>query len=148
MTFYVQGVPEGAVVPASDESYLDRVSAWVQEKGAVLTDVSFDEAVEWSKDTGNALWDKSLRLFRYLSGSPLPPKQLPAMTHVEEQVAKKEKEKERKSGWGLTGMFSSLRSPRNPSGDSTPQRSGRQFTEGEVHADFVKVSQHLLHNPY
>ncbi|KAF5312098.1 hypothetical protein D9619_003392 [Psilocybe cf. subviscida] len=135
MTFYVQGVPDGEVTPVSDESYLDRVSAWVQEKGSVLTDVSFDETVEWSKETGNALWDKSLRLFKYLSGSPLPPKELPAMTPLEaEEVAKKEK----KSGWGLTGMFSSLRSPRSSSTESAPRRSGRSFTEGEVHADFVK----------
>lgn len=136
MTFYVQGVPDGEVVPVSDESYFDSVSTWVTEKGAVLTDVSFDEAVEWSKETGNALWDKSLRLFKYLSGSPLPPKELPTMSPVEEETGKKEK----KSGWGLTGMFSSLRGPRQPGAESTPRRSGRSFTEGEVHADFVKVS--------
>ncbi|KAF8971496.1 TIM21-domain-containing protein [Flammula alnicola] len=135
MTFYVQGRPEGEIVAHSEASYFETASAWVQDKGAVLSELSFDEAVAWSKDSAKNLWDKSIRAFKYLSGSPLPPPSLPTMSASETQETPK---KEESSGWGFTGMFSSLKTSKKSTGSTTPGRIGGHFTEGEVHADLVK----------
>ncbi|KAF4623509.1 hypothetical protein D9613_001666 [Agrocybe pediades] len=134
MTFYVQGQPEGVVAQESDESYWDSISKWAQEAGSSLSDLSFDEAVEWSKEKGQHLWDKSLRAFKYLSGSPLPPPALPKIPDSEVEEVKKTQS----SAWSFAGVFSSLKGPKASTGEHAPRTSGTQHTEGEVHADLVK----------
>lgn len=140
MTFYVQGRPEGEVTAPSENSYLEATSEWIQEKGNAISDISLDEAVEWSKDSAKHIWDKSLRAFKYLSGAPLPPPSLPASSPSEQGDKAK---KEEKSGWGFTGIFSSLKSSKQRR-TPMPGHSGRYFTEGEVHADLIKVRTFLF----
>ena len=140
MTFYVQGRPEGEVAAPSETSYLEGTSEWFKEKGSTISEISFDEAVEWSKESTKNLLEKSLRAFKYLSGTPLPPPTMPTMPPSElGENAKKEASK----GWGFTGMFSSLRTSKSRNSPA-PGHSGRYFTEGEVHADLVKVRK-LIH---
>ncbi|PPQ69627.1 hypothetical protein CVT25_013710 [Psilocybe cyanescens] len=134
MTFYVQGRPEGEYIP-SNASYSESISSWFKETGATLSDLSFDDVVEWSKETGQNIWDKSIRAFKYLSGSPLPPPALPSLPPAEDRENGR---KEESTAWSFAGIFSSLKSAKKETGQSTSRPSGRQFTEGEVHADLVK----------
>lgn len=138
MTFYVQGRPEGEVAAPSEASYLEEASQWVQDRTKSLSELSFDEAVEWSKENTKKVYEKAIRAFKYLSGAPLPPPSLPAISSESEN--RENVKTEEKKGWGLTGMFSSLKSSKKFNGSTTATRSGRHFNEGEVHADLIKVS--------
>ena len=136
MTFYVQGRPEGETPAPSESSYLESASIWVKDKGDALSELSYDEAVEWSKDTAKDLWDRSVRAFKYLSGAPLPPPVLPEIT-----PDVREPKKVDSFAWNFAGMFSSLKGANSSSAEPTTRRLGRHFTEGEVHADLVKVNE-------
>ncbi|KAF8887979.1 TIM21-domain-containing protein [Gymnopilus junonius] len=135
MTFYVQGHPEGEPTTSSEGSYFEKVSNWAHAKGDALSDLSFDEFVEWSEQTGRNLWDKSVRAFKYLSGSPLPPPAIPELPSAEVQDHGK---KEESSAWNFAGIFSSLKGSKNPNGEISSTHSGTHYTEGEVHADLIK----------
>jgi import inner membrane translocase subunit TIM21 len=136
MTFYVQGRPEGETVAPSESSYLESTSTWLQDKGNALSELSYDEVVEWSRDTAKNLWDRSVRAFKYLSGTPLPPPTLPEITAPNPQELKTED----RVAWGFAGLFSSLKGAKSSGAELTTRRLGRHFTEGEVHADLVKVN--------
>lgn len=138
MTFYVQGRPEGETSALSESSYLESASTWVQDTGHVLSELSYDEALEWSKDTAKDLWDRSVRAFKYLSGTPVPPPVLPEIT-----ADVREPKKVDSVTWNFAGMFSSLKGAKSSGAAPTTRRLGRHFTEAEVHADLIKVS--LLH---
>ncbi|KDR84830.1 hypothetical protein GALMADRAFT_233247 [Galerina marginata CBS 339.88] len=135
MTFYVQGRPEGEPVPSAEVSLLGSVSSWVKDKGTALPDLSFDEVVEWSRESGRKLRDNSVRAFKYLSGSPLPSPSLPKLPASDLEETEK---KEESNAWNFAGMFSSLKSPKNTNGEKISRAAGRQYTEGEVHAELVK----------
>ena len=135
MTFYVQGRPKGETSAPSESSYLESASTWVKDKGNALSELSYDEAVEWSKDTGKDLWDRSVRAFKYLSGAPLPPPILPEIT-----ANVQEPKKVNSSAWNFAGIFSSLKGANTSGAEPTTRRLGRHFTEGEVHADLIKVN--------
>lgn len=144
MTFYVRGEPEGTQVQETEATYLDSISSWMQNAGASLSDLSFDEAVEWSKEKGQTIWDKSIRAFKYLSGSPLPPQPLPKIPESEIQESKKTE----RSAWSFAGVFSSLKGPKSSAGETSVRSSGTQHTEGEVHADLIKVRLASNNAPY
>jgi len=135
MTFYVQGRPEGDVSPPSEASYFEAASSWVQDKTSVLSDVSFDEAVEYSRESGKNILDKVVRAFKYLTGAPLPPPSLPQFPVEEKENAKKQES----SAWRFAGIFSSIRTTKTSTGESSSISTSGNFTEGEVHADLVKV---------
>lgn len=136
MTFYVQGRPQGEIAPPSDSSYFELVSAWIQDKFSGLSELSFDEAMAWSKQSGMNIWDKSIRAFKYLSGAPLPPKHVPPMPSPETKESAK---KEVATIWEFAGVFSSLKGAKKTSNEKASRQNGRLFTEGEVHADLIKV---------
>ncbi|KAF9056665.1 TIM21-domain-containing protein [Panaeolus papilionaceus] len=134
MTFYVQGRPEGEAAPPTDESYFEHLKSWAQNKFVVLSDLSFDGAVDNSKRSFQHMWDNTVRAFKYLSGSPLPPKSLPPMPSPELN----ETSPQGSGSWSFAGIFSSLKGSKTQ-GDNSATRTPRgQYTEGEVHADLVK----------
>lgn len=135
MTFYVQGRPQGEITPPSDSSYFDSMSKWLCDKFSGLSELSFDEAIAWSKQSGMNIWDKSIRAFKYLSGAPLPPAQIPPMPSLETRESAK---KEVTTVWSFAGVFSSLKGTKEASNEKTSRQSSRSFMEGEVHADLVK----------
>ena len=136
MTFYVQGRPEGEITPPSDSSYFKSTSEWIQDRFSGLSELSFDEAIAWSKQSGVNIWDKSIRAFKYLSGAPLPPMHVPTMPSPE---TKDSVQKEVTTIWSFAGVFSSLKRAKKTSNEKTSRQSGRSFMDGEVHADLVKV---------
>lgn len=138
MTFYVQGQPDGEPVPlTSDASYIESATTWVQSKLVGFSDCSLDDAVEWSKDTARSAWNRSKQAFKYLSGDPLP---LPPLPPTTPQSEKASKNKESTGAWSFAGIFSSLRTPKSSASRVTsPKYSEKRFTEGEVHADLIKV---------
>ncbi|KAF9535495.1 TIM21-domain-containing protein [Crepidotus variabilis] len=135
MTFYVQGRPDSESVSHSDLGYWDNFTVWVQDKTADISDISFDSTVDWSKATAKVIWDKSIRAFKYVSGDPLPLPTLPPMNTSEDKGDGKNKEG---SAWSFAGMFSSLRGPTSASKEGGLILPGKNYTEGEVHADLVK----------
>jgi len=132
MTFYVQGRPEGEAA-TSDESYFEAIKEWTRGATDALSDLSFDGTVEWVEEKATAVKDKTVSVVKYLSGKPMPPPTLPKMP---EEPAENVRSVE-SSTWGFAGIFSSLRTTGRNGTEAPPP--GSRFTEGEVHADFVKV---------
>lgn len=134
LTFYVQGRPDGETSP-SEESYFDSATAWFHDKAFILSECSFDDSISWLKENAKNAWDKSIAAFKYLSGNPLPPPPPPSPQSVPYEV-----KKHTENAWSFAGIFSSLKGQRasNPETPSKPL-NGTKLTEGEVHADLVKV---------
>ncbi|KAJ7042598.1 TIM21-domain-containing protein [Mycena alexandri] len=127
LNFYIQSEPKKA-------SFSESISGWTQEKLSLLTEISMDDFLTWTQDRASVAWDRSKDAFKFLSGAPSPPP--PADMGI---LDTKNPEKKEESG-GFMGMFSSLRGPRT-SVESRPEDDGRTFSEGEVHANFVKNNQ-------
>ncbi|KAJ3576127.1 hypothetical protein NP233_g627 [Leucocoprinus birnbaumii] len=136
MTFYIQGRPEGAAPLPSEVGYYEAFSHWMQEKAAHLPELSLDEAIAWTKDRAESLWEQSKQTFKYLSGAPVSAPPLPSPAEREKQAEKREQEKT----WSITGMFSSLKGSRGSDSFTSSKVDNRTFTEGEVHADLVRNS--------
>lgn len=132
MTFFVQGRPDGETVSVSELSYWERTTHWLDNK---TSNISFDNSVDWSKDAAKSLLDTTIRAFKYLSGDPLPPHVPPPLNPSEGLNNSKQREN---STWSFAGMFSSIRGPKNSIKEGG--LTGRRFTEGEVHADLIKVN--------
>lgn len=138
LNFYVQGKPPGSSSQFKDpsESYIDAVANWTGEKVTALSDLTFDEAVDWTKDRANNAWEKSKGAFRYLSGAPLPRVSLPDSVPADLEEPKKIAS----SGWSFVGMFSGLKGTHTASNDGGSGRTGGEmWTDGEVHADLIRV---------
>lgn len=140
MTFYIHGQPPGSsVVPSVDASYLETATNWTKLKLIQASELTLDESLEWSKEYARIMWDKTRRLFKYLAGSPLPPPPLPTQQNQISEPSKAEES----STWTFAGMFSALRGSKGSSSRAESKRTpdGQVFTEGEVHADLVRVSR-------
>ncbi|KAF9459428.1 TIM21-domain-containing protein [Collybia nuda] len=134
MTFYVQGRPPGVEPVPSDLSYLESAAEWAQGRLFDMSEMTLDESIAWSKDRACDLWTKTKRLFRYLSGAPLPS---PPLYNLPSDNTESQKPEDG-SGWSFSGMFSSLRNPRGGPAESKPKSDGRTHTEGQVHANFIR----------
>lgn len=143
MTFYIQGRPEGATPLPSEIGYYEAFSHWMQEKLSQLPELSLDEAIAWTKDQAECVWERSKQTFKYLSGAPVAAPPLPDSAEQENKAEKLEENK----GWNFAGMFSSLKGSRGNS-DPLAKVDSRSFTEGEVHADLVRVSTTASLNPF
>jgi import inner membrane translocase subunit TIM21 len=135
--FYVQASQPGSPQPLSDTSYFDSLAGWTRDRVSALSVLSLDDAIAWAKERVVDVQEKSKRLFRYLSGAPLsppPPQFLPSSS--QESVAPV---KEELGAWSFAGMFSSIRGPRSKRSDPGPEESNRVWTEGEVHANLIRV---------
>ncbi|KAG6866849.1 hypothetical protein C0991_008785 [Blastosporella zonata] len=136
MTFYVHGQLPGSDVPVSDTSYLEAATGWAQQTISEASDLSFDESIEWAKDYAHTVWDRTRRLFKYLAGAPLPPAPLPTQ---QEKLSELHKSDET-GAWSFAGMFSAIRGPKSASSQTATRRlsDGQAYTDGEVHANFVR----------
>jgi mitochondrial import inner membrane translocase subunit TIM21 len=139
LNFYVQGKPPGSSSTSHNdppESYLNTVERWTRDKVSLLSELTLNEAVEWTKDRALNVWERSKGAFRYLSGAPLPPVSLPVYPTEDIMETKKAKSK----GWSFIGMFSGLRGNRTGSTETNVKRAhGEMWTDGEVHADLIRV---------
>lgn len=134
MTFYVQGQAEAAEHHHSEVSYFTSATYWARDKFAGLSNLTFEQGVDWSKEHAGLVWDSWKNLFKYLTGSPLPRPPLPTLPRPEE----KETTAQHGSGmWNFAGMFSSLKGTTKASRDAT-KTHGVTYTDGEVHADLVR----------
>jgi mitochondrial import inner membrane translocase subunit TIM21 len=136
MTFYVQGSAPGTSSVSPEASYFDLASEWVQDKVVTISEMSLEESRTWAEKRTEQLWEKTKRLFRYLSGAPTPPPPLPSYPDPKAESSKAEES----IGWSITGMFGSLRGAIGNPGSAKLGNDGRMFTDGEVHAHFVRVS--------
>jgi import inner membrane translocase subunit TIM21 len=138
LQFYVQGRPPGS---SPDPSTLDSLVEWSRTKAATLSELTLEESVAWIKEYAAHVRDKSKRLFRYLSGKPLPPPSLPALPPLEENARS---ENPGTSVWSLAGLFSSLRGPSSRSSVPMIVENDQVWTEGEVHVELIMVSVYYI----
>ncbi|KAG6820767.1 hypothetical protein H0H93_012031 [Arthromyces matolae] len=137
MTFYVHGQPPGAeVLHFTDATYLQSVMEWAQSKLSNASDVTLNEAIVWSQEYAQDVWNRTRQLVKYLAGKPLPPPPLPAAQEKTSEPTTKEES----GAWSFAGMFSAIRGPKSTSsrGHSKPNFDGQVFTDGEVHASFIR----------
>lgn len=132
MNFYVHARSPGSIVP---DSYYDSLENWVKEKANRFSESSSEDMVQWAKDRSSDTWEKFQRSFKYLTGAPLSPTQT---STVPSSQIDSEQQQPQSTLSQLTGLFSSLR--RTPTSTTGDRQSGQVFTEGEVHADFVRNS--------
>lgn len=141
LTFYVQGKPEGWTQPQSELSLFEKANEWVQEKHDKLLSMSLNELVVWPKDKAEAALEKLRDLFRYLSG--MEKQIMPSVPPGPQEAVDIQKRDERERGtWNIAGMFSSLRGSMRTVGEAAKSRS-QTFTDGEVHAELIRVSVDL-----
>ncbi|KAJ6627281.1 TIM21-domain-containing protein [Mycena sp. CBHHK59/15] len=130
LNFYIQGQPKRA-------SFSESLSGWTRDKMSLLSDMSLEDSIAWAKDYASSTFERSKEAFKFLSGKPPPP---PPLADTWSPDAK-DVDKREESRSGFMGMFASLRGPRGASVESLPEGEGRVFTEGEVHANFVKNNE-------
>ncbi|KIK71346.1 hypothetical protein GYMLUDRAFT_254572 [Collybiopsis luxurians FD-317 M1] len=129
MTFYVQG---SSNPQESSESYLESASNWLSN----LPEVTMDEAIQWTKNRSASIWEKFVGSFKYLVGAPASMNPSPSPDLLPETVEVRPPES-RTQKW--TGIFSSLRRTRSEAtSESRPEASGTLYTDGEVHAEFIR----------
>ena len=81
-------------------------------------------------------WGECKKLFRFLSGEPVPSTRAPPPSAPEPREEKQE------SGWraGLTGLFAGLKGAgRDAAQAADDAPDGQVHTDGEVHADLIMV---------
>ncbi|KAJ3531642.1 hypothetical protein NM688_g7546 [Phlebia brevispora] len=138
LNFFVQGQVPGASTAHENESTWESVVNWTKDTTSQLSEMSLDEIVQGTKHYSEGAWDSCKRLFRFLSGDPLPSSRGPAPPVPETKEEKKE------GGWkaALTGMFAGLRgSNRESSNIADDGPDGQLYTDGEVHADLIMNDQ-------
>jgi import inner membrane translocase subunit TIM21 len=128
LTFFVSS-SANAPKPAS-ENYLERV----QEQFSELSEMSWDDVASTTRTKAEGAWESVQAGVRYLVGKPAS-LIAPTPSH-EAEVAKQEAEK---GAWSFVGLFSSLRGSKQD-GNGTSAALDEQFTEGEVHAELIRVS--------
>ncbi|KAJ7596678.1 TIM21-domain-containing protein [Mycena floridula] len=130
LNFYVQGASE-----LVSESYLDSATRWTQSAAERISDITWDEVVGWSEAKLSQTWQESKRVFRYLIGSPITSSTSDSYGHGPETIQKP-------AETSFLGMFSSLKGSRATSAaEARTEAESRGFTDGEVHADFIRNDQ-------
>jgi len=136
ITFYVQGRPLGSEIPESQLSYFEKLTESLREKASTISHLTLEESISWTRECAGDLWNKTKILFKYLSGSPLPPLSLPSPP----PNAKEGRKGEDTGAWNFAGIFSSLKGPNSSQSHSKQWADSRIFTDGQVHAHLVRVS--------
>lgn len=129
LTFYVEGSSSSS--GSSDAGYLSDLG----DKASAVSDMSLDEFSDAVKGRAERASESVKSAVRYLVGKPTPSVVgTQAGASVEEESIE-----EKKSWWGLAGMFSGLRGGGASTGSSSEPHSAT-WTEGEVHAELIRVS--------
>ncbi|KAK1232080.1 hypothetical protein PQX77_004798 [Marasmius sp. AFHP31] len=129
MNFWVQA-RSGSIV---SDSYYDRVENWIKDSSSRFSEMSSEDMAQWAKDWSSSTWERFQRSFKYLTGAPVSPSSAPEMNSSHNDAEQQQPQSKMAQ---LTGLFSSLRRTTASTPDS--RQSGEIFTEGEVHADFVR----------
>lgn len=133
LDFYVQGRPPGHDASSSESSYFKDLAEWAQS-------LTLDESIEWAKHRGAIAQENLREAFKYLSGappSPSPPSAAPSQDRKETHI------KEESTAWSFAGMFSSLKKSRGGLVETHSEPDGNGWTDGEVHADLIRVRTFL-----
>lgn len=125
LDFYVQGSSSTSLPPQDENEWASYVDS--------LSSLSFEDV----KEKMSPFIDSARSAFKYLRGDAVPSVTAP-VTMTKEKNKDQERADER-SWWGLTGLFSGLRGQRSHDGGN--HGVGITWTEGEVHADLVRVRQ-------
>ena len=125
LNFYVQG-SSSASLPTEDEND----SQWASYVDS-LASLTFEDV----KEKMSPFIDSARSVFKYLRGDSVPSAILSAETNKEK--TKDQERTEEHSWWGVTGLFSGLRGRTSHDGGS--HGATIAWTEGEVHADLVRV---------
>jgi import inner membrane translocase subunit TIM21 len=142
LNFFVQGRPQGSSPPT--DSYLDSLAEWTNDKASALSELTLDESLEWARRFAQDTKESLQRLFRYLSGAPLPPPPLRTLPPPDSSDALQKGE----NAWSFAGLFSGIRGPKMSSQTSTMREPGDQaWTDGEVHVDLVMVRRTSISSP-
>ena len=143
LTFYVQGKPEGWTQSPSDLTYLERTSDWARGAYGTLTSLTLKDSAEWTKEKAEAALQRLRDLLRYLSGverSGVPP----VLEKPQPQHVMGDNERREEGGtWTFAGIFSSLKGSKRQ-GEEVIRHRSQAFTEGDVHADLVRVRDLFL----
>lgn len=110
----------------------DEDSQWTSYVDS-LASLTFEDI----KEKTSPIIDSARSVFKYLRGDAVLSATPPATTDKEK--SKEQERIEEQSWWGLTGLFAGLRGGRSYDGGS--HGAGATWTEGEVHADLVRVRQ-------
>jgi len=95
-----------------------------------------DESIAWMKDCAADVRERSKRLFRYLSGAPLPPPPLRSQPSQDLIDVPKRKEE---GAWSFAGLFSGLRGPKESHTSLARDADSQTWSDGEIHADLIRV---------
>ena len=123
----------------TDQSYWQSFLDFSRNFPDRITNLTWNGSVEWAEDKGNNVLEKSKASFKYLVGSsssPATPSEAVSLAN-----GKDAKQDEKSSVWkSAGGIFSALRGAKGVSTPEPPSEAdGSLYTEGEVHADLVKV---------
>ncbi|TRM60142.1 TIM21-domain-containing protein [Schizophyllum amplum] len=116
LSFYVEGKPPG--YQGADASYLGQLSTWFNETMTTLADMSLEQLQNSVKQHATDVMDGGPNI------GPTP-----------ESGAEKSK-----SSWGFSSLFGSLLSIKGTQSLGTSHAGGPVYTEGEVHADLIKLN--------
>lgn len=144
INFYVRGSEPGSF-RYEESSYYAAAINWISRTAEILPDLTLDEAVEWTKDRSARTWEGFVGSLRHLVGAPAPrsstSSSLESSSAASSSLTSKSTTTETNTGKWM-GMFSSLRKTRNePTAAEVahPEPSGGVYTDGEVHAEFIRV---------
>ena len=137
LNFFVQGQDPSKPILRESDSRWDAAVDWATQQGTRLSEMTYDEMVDSTKQYSGEVWDRCKRLFRFLSGEPVPSSKATPSPPPEQR------EEKREGGWtsGLMGMFAGLKGHgRDASNAPEDVPEGQFYTDGEVHADLIMVS--------
>jgi mitochondrial import inner membrane translocase subunit TIM21 len=127
LNFYIQGSFAKSAQSSDEEegpSYIESLSS-----------LTLDESIAYGREKLESIMESAKRAFRYLSGDlaqlPSPHPQSSVKEHQEKEGGQD------KGLWSLAGLFSGLKGRR--SAIESAGDSGVLWTDGEVHADLVRV---------
>ncbi|KAJ7071501.1 TIM21-domain-containing protein [Mycena amicta] len=126
LNFYLQSQPQSP-------TFLESATAWTQDKFHIVTELSWDEVFDRTRQSTLAAWSRAKSAARYLSGAAPPPPPDSGPTETKQAQAAEQ------SPGGFMDMFSSLRRPRGTTLEIKSEVEARgQFSEGEVHVAYLR----------